>query len=483
LPSQFNLANSTSDLTTNNTTDTTTTTTNPLTQRPNFATQITVSHNNTQPFNTDDDTNQQQQQRRRQRRNRQQQYRNMNNNNRFAEFTESDLYTDNESNYNNDDDTNDAVTSNDNNNNKKQKKKQKVYLEPNRILRYMQNNFHQIMTARGNQAFVLAASSIYDEWARDNYDCQVWQNYLTLGTEHKHWAKEIIQRTKKRDDYTNTRFVQKKINQLTIKMAQANASITDLQIQLTTYWNQTMSGTSMATTASAASTTNNKSLREPAERLEKVILSYIQHCTQHVKKKADNKIQLAKAQMNEYKALQEFEKIATPSQWNTHLVLKQKMKIWNTKNKNYQQATKRVEYNLPPQFISKTSLTFKIDESIIGKDEAQEIYNRMRELTKEYRTQSMSLYLKSITREYEILGNEISNIINGFPKDSNDVFDDTSIKAFKHYHDLRVKRFNLEAEQSAYFLEEQRVEGEKKDQEILTRTLTRSLGADFSLQQ
>ena len=41
---------------------------------------------------------------------------------------------------------------------------------------------------------------------------------------------------------------------------------------------------------------------------------------------------------------------------------------------------------------------------------------------------------------------------------------------------------NLEAEQSLYFLEEQRVEGEIKEQEeIVAPTLTRSLGEDFLL--
>ncbi|CAF3225653.1 unnamed protein product, partial [Rotaria sp. Silwood2] len=55
----------------------------------------------------------------------------------------------------------------------------------------------------------------------------------------KHWAKEVIQRTKKRDNIINTRFVQKKIKQLTDEIAALSANITDLQIQLTTYWSHT----------------------------------------------------------------------------------------------------------------------------------------------------------------------------------------------------------------------------------------------------
>ncbi|CAF5099889.1 unnamed protein product, partial [Rotaria sp. Silwood1] len=39
---------------------------------------------------------------------------------------------------------------------------------------------------------------------------------------------------------------------------------------------------------------------------------------------ADNRIELAKLQMEEFKALEDFEQIATPVQWNIHLMLKSK---------------------------------------------------------------------------------------------------------------------------------------------------------------
>ncbi|CAF5206683.1 unnamed protein product, partial [Rotaria magnacalcarata] len=152
-------------------------------------------------------------------------------------------------------------------------------------------------------------------------------------------------------------------------------------------------------------------------------------------------------------------------------------------------ATKRVEYDLPPKFISNIDFTFKIDESIFNKDEAQTLYNQMRQLTKDYRTQAMSLYLQSTTREQEILADEIKNIIVGFPKEENneimidDAEDDAGYIEFKRYNELREKRYNLEAEQSFYFLEVERVEGELNEQEeIVAPTLTRSLGEDFSLQ-
>ena len=54
-----------------------------------------------------------------------------------------------------------------------------------------------VVSGRGNQAYTLATTSTYDEWVRNYYELQVWQTYLKLGTEQQHWAKEVVQRTKK----------------------------------------------------------------------------------------------------------------------------------------------------------------------------------------------------------------------------------------------------------------------------------------------
>lgn len=483
-------------------------------QRRNFAANIgTTTTDITQPFEVDDrseiprqqDDRQNQQQttttttssfRRRQRRIRQREYQDMiGNTNRFNYLSEQN-------------DDVEPIDNPDNGNyqtNLKQKKqkKQRVYSEHNRLMSYLQKNSSSTINSRGNQAYVLATAPIYDEWVRSNYELQVWQFYLKMGIEQKHWAKEVIQRTKRRDDIICTRFVQKKVNQLSEKIAQANATISDLQIQLNIYWAQlscpitpvlnppTATNSNISTITDGPATTKTPILntarnRDPGDRIEKLILKYIHQCTQHVKRLAENKIRLAKAQMEEFKALEDFEQIATPLQWNIHLTMKPKMKLWSTKNKNYQTATKRIEYDLPPNFIGKTDFNFKIDESIISKEEAQEMYNQMCQITKNYRTSAMSLYLQSITREQELLSTEIKRIIDGFPRENDDGFDaEPGFAAFKQYHELLEKRIQLEAEQSIYFLDEQRVEGEPNSPEqplVVAPTLTRSLGEDFSLQ-
>jgi hypothetical protein len=95
------------------------------------------------------------------------------------------------------------------------------------------------------------------------------------------------------------------------------------------------------------------------------------------------------------------------------------------------------------------------------------------------------LYVQSTTGELELLTSETKRILEGFPREGDNEFDtEAGIAAFKHYNDLREKRFNLGADLSVYFLDEQRVEGEVNDQqEVFGPTLTRSLGEDFLFQQ
>ncbi|CAM4846981.1 unnamed protein product [Rotaria magnacalcarata] len=164
--------------------------------------------------------------------------------------------------------------------------------------------------------------------------------------------------------------------------------------------------------------------------------------------------------MAEFKALEDFEQIATPSQWNIHVLLKPKIKVWSTKNKNYRTVLKRIEYDLPPKFISNIEFEFKIDESILSPDESQGLHNQMSKMTKDFRTQAMGLYMQSLGREHELLTNEIKRIIDGFPNENDDGFDaEAGCAAFKQYHELREKRFNLETDQSIYFLDAQRITG------------------------
>ncbi|CAF3924196.1 unnamed protein product [Rotaria sp. Silwood1] len=414
--------------------------------------QIFASASTTQPFvvnqndqNQDEQQQQQQQNereqtttttasfRRRQRRVRQQRYRQRNvvTNNRFAVLADENENNDNAGNDNDDEPINTK---------EKYKKKTRRYLLPDQMLKWFDSfsrTTKPIVSQRANQAYLLATASIYDAWVRDNYELQLWQAYLKMGIEKKHWAKEVVRRTKQRDDIANSRFIQKKINRLVANIAKANATIADFQLQLIDYWSyanpdalaqrvvgliaekertnqstgQILSSAPLTTTITAVNATTTTSaykdpVRETVDRIEHQILDYIYKNTSHVKKMFQGRVQLAKAEMEEFKALEDFEQVTTPSQWTIHLMLKSKVKVYSTKNKNYRIATKRVEYDLLPKFIDKIDFSFKIDESVVGKDEAQAMYDQMRKTTKDFRTQAMKLYVQSLAREHELLSND-----------------------------------------------------------------------------
>ncbi|CAF5165908.1 unnamed protein product, partial [Rotaria sp. Silwood1] len=154
-----------------------------------------------------------------------------------------------------------------------------------------------------------------------------------MGTEKKHWAKEVVRRTKQRDDIANSRFIQKKINRLLANIAKANATIIDFQLQLIDYWSYANSDAlaqrvatliaekektnqsnaqiassapiTTTTTAPSAITTSNvykDPVRETVDRIESQILDYIYKNTSHVKKMFLSRIQLAKNEMEEFKS-------------------------------------------------------------------------------------------------------------------------------------------------------------------------------------
>ena len=494
----------------------------PLNALPQRRQQVTSNNNNnnnnrsnantTQPFVVQEITSSHCRQtttssfRRRQRRNQQQQQqRNANNNNnnnnnyhsnRFAVLAEIDQEE-------GEDDTAEVVNnspvivkkeqkSNDKNKNNNNKKKTTIrpYLDIIQICNWFKDDvsIQRIIQSRGNKDFIIASAPIYDQWYRLDYESQVWQRYLQLGLEKKHWAKEVVRRTKKRDDYTNERFVKKKINQLSSQIAHLCASISDLQVKLGNYWSQTPKQLprSVATTTTtihsnseySADPINGEQIRPHVDNLEKCILKYIKEHTQHVFKAAENRVQLAKVEAEEYQTLEDFQQIATPAQWNVHLLMKPKMKTWSIKNKNYKTAVKRVEYNLPPKFINTLDFSYHIDESVINGQECQALYHKMRQLTSRYKTEAMTLYTESLARELEILSHEIDQIIAGFPSTDDNRNDDPALAAFMVYHNARLRRFNLEVEESFYFLDEERVVGKSnlQIQETIAPTHTRSVG-------
>jgi len=101
----------------------------------------------------------------------------------------------------------------------------------------------------------------------------------------------------------------------------------------------------------------------------------------------------------------------------------------------------------------------------------------MQKIVSNYQTNTMSLYLKTLAREKEILTDEIYQIIGGFPKEDEET--ENGFILYKRYHDIRSLRYEIEAEQASSFLEELRVDEETIiETNIASSTLIRQLGGE-----
>jgi len=219
--------------------------------------------------------------------------------------------------------------------------------------------------------------------------------------------------------------------------------------------------------------------------LEKLLTDYIEENIQHIKEMAENRVNIAKLEMDEYKSFEDFKQIATPNQICIHEIIRSKLKLWHTTNKNYHTATKRLQFNILPKFITKTNFNFKFNKTVLGPEETQITYDKMDQITANYHKEAIELYTMTLARETELLKYEIDQLIEGFPKDNtNDIDPEVCLEAFKHYHGLRLKRYDLQLNQAVHFLEEYRVENENNNrfEEIIVPTHVRTLGRELSVQ-
>lgn len=448
-----------------------TTTTNALPQRQQ-STRNTTNDNNdnnnnngTQPFVVNEHQNKTTSAYRRRQRRKHQQQINPNqingNGNRFALLAglQSDVESDIDE---NNDNNNDKLAllnkkskkkfNNNNNNNK-----MPSYLHSIKILKHFKDDplLQDNRTCDANKDYMLNSAPCHNEIIRAIYEIQLWKFYLTLGVESNHWAKEIVRRTKKRDNNVNRSFITKKMNQLLSIINRNRSTISELQIQLTDYWTQI---STRRKAARSSISTSHQRLSTDIEQFDNSIKNYIKDCTKHVKNMIETRIQLAKVEMEEYNALTDFQKSADPLHWHIHLSLKPKIKAWSVKNKNNRIAQERITHNLLPKFINNVNLDFKIDESALTVHEVHAAYNKMHVITHTYRTDAMQLYVKMSALESDSVKNEINTLIKSFPKGTDE--QTVSYDKFIKYNELREKRLELELKQSCYFLEVERIEGE-----------------------
>lgn len=178
-------------------------------------------------------------------------------------------------------------------------------------------------TYNGSKAYILNSAPHLDEIVRAIFEVQLWRFSSKIGIENNQWAKEVVKQTGKRDAFINSRFIEKKTRQCQSTINRSRMAIADLQIQLTDYWTP-ISTRKRASSATTSASSAHRRLCVDITQIDNSVKAYIKDCTKHVKNMIDNRVQLAKAEMAEYKALKEFENSAYPLHWQTHLTLKTK---------------------------------------------------------------------------------------------------------------------------------------------------------------
>ena len=286
------------------------------------------------------------------------------------------------------------------------------------------------------------------------------------------------------DNIEIKRFVDKKINYFELKIDECEVMISQLQMDFGQFWTQIGSRRKEPKNPIRGITPSYSRPSFDLDKMDTTLTNSIRKHTQHVVKNYQTRLEIAIAQKEEYQALKNFEAIAKKKPiWNTHLILKPKLKNWFNSNKNFHILQRRIEYNLLPKFITKNNFSFKVNTRAFQQEDIQPIYDEMRQITNTIHNQTIQFYFKIASREVNNFKDEIDIIIeNCQPKlplldqniiisedlnsqqatdEENNLTDDKKCyEAFKNYYKLSMQRYELEAKQSCYFLDEERVEGE-----------------------
>ncbi|UJR18806.1 hypothetical protein I4U23_005712 [Adineta vaga] len=460
--------------------------------------------NTTQPFIVQNQPPPQQQQkqhksttssfRRQKKRNHQQQRSNQQHNNIITNNRFDPLVIDNDDDNNDNNQDNQQQQQMPNNRTNKKKKKTRYYLLHNKLINYFNNNtsnyIHKLLqdnrTCDGTKQFLYETAPIYDEQIRAEYELEVWKYYLELGEEKDFWTKEIINRIKGRPQNSTIikNFVQKKINYYQLLIDKSQAIILKSQMEFDNFRailaaHRKHTTTNNATTTTTNSTHNSGRLSCDYVKMTTDVADYIKLYVKHIYKHCEARRLIADAEYEDYQALEVFKKIGqATSYWNVHLMLKPKLTNWLNKNKDVHTIQKQIEYGILPKMIKKNNFSFKIDQKAFDKEDIQSVYDDMHNMTNNFQKQTMEYYYRTTTRQRNYVRNEIDLIIeNCKPKPSSNILDITQhdqieeednqedqnddnkvYNAFKKYYDLYSKRLTLEAEQSGYFLAEERAE-------------------------
>lgn len=155
-------------------------------------------------------------------------------------------------------------------------------------------------------AYISVITSIHDKWIRNDYTIKLWKTYLKLGRENNYWTEEVLQLTKQCDNDTNIEFIQSKINRLKHDIDDLIDTLNECTIILTVYRKHDLNNQTAQKIFQTAgihptgAALPNNIIRDSIIQFDNYVHEYIKYCTGHFRKSIDTKIQLAKAEVNEF---------------------------------------------------------------------------------------------------------------------------------------------------------------------------------------
>ncbi|CAF1634809.1 unnamed protein product, partial [Didymodactylos carnosus] len=338
--------------------------------------------------------------------------------------------------------------------------KNRPYLEPVRIRAHLNTlaERNKNAVARHVIRYCVEAAPFLDKWVCDQYEYQVWQKFLKLGSDtdsgHIHWAQEIVKRTKTRDSRINKEFCVTQMTRLQKSILTASNEVTRSQGELAAFAPAMLPAqTSRSSSAGVAQSQPEQTVTGQVLFADEILRKYIQVQTHYVAKKCATRVAIAVAEQAEYTALQLFENRATAHQKTHAAVVKPKFEVLHIKEKNMKVLAKQVEFDMVPKSVPKFDFHYRIDEQALSPAQIDNAHRDMRKLVLDFQKEAVQLMLQTATEECDNVRIKVTELIDGMPEGEADcvegsdedaqVQENGSFRAlFNNYLEARAIRLN-----------------------------------------
>ncbi|CAF0971996.1 unnamed protein product [Didymodactylos carnosus] len=345
--------------------------------------------------------------------------------------------------------------------------KSRPYLRADHIRRYLYSLSKPSdigPTARHINRFVTVSAPIYDAWIRDNYEYQVVEKLLEIGTKDKHWAHEIVKKSKSRDDNVNRQYCIDRISELQRAISNHGNAVTKLQSELIAfapYYNDVPGNINNNGTTVTHEEVAAQNARKPRMHIRLADNTIQEYLKIHTKKCAEicaNRVHTAYAELKEFENLKTFEEKATPLQRAHVKILKGKLDIQYGKQKNVNFLKNQIQMGIIPKTIPKIQFSPHLDDRVLKQDKLKELKRIIDTVIDKFQVTTAETLVLIAEVELASIDQEIQELDNSLPPnfEPGDNEEPKASDLYKLYFEARQVRMKNLIDRSVLFLEEQR---------------------------